>query len=140
MAERITFIVGPVTIGERQPQTRRLPHSPNVVRNMHWAPRSRWTKGWKDASYWAAESALRSHKMYKGMRPVDNITISFEIHAIQSQDPDNMLASMKPIIDGIVQTGIIKDDTKEYISIDGLDIKRVSHREQELLKINLYIP
>ena len=90
-----------------------LPDSPNATRREHWA-----TKG-KNAAQWrrdAAILALDAANKAKWLTP-DTCTIGvvglFKDH--KRHDPDNLLAAIKPCLDGIVDAGVIADDSFSVI-------------------------
>lgn len=56
-------------------------------------------------------------------------------HSSKTVDFDNMVTSCKPIVDGLVDAGIMVDDSVEYFSAEYLFVK--CKRGKELLEIKL---
>lgn len=77
---------------------------------MHWTKRSQMIHEWR----WAVITALQE----KGVKKVEPLDPTFHIRftaykKTQVLDVDNVC--VKPIIDGLKDYGLIKDDTPRYI-------------------------
>ena len=48
-------------------------------------------------------------------KPLENFKISVQRHSSKTLDYDNLIASLKPFIDGLRYSGIIIDDSWQYI-------------------------
>jgi Holliday junction resolvase RusA-like endonuclease len=84
------------------------PHD-NTTRRWHWAKRSREMRAWRDASAWAAREAYGRSTMGGAMKPV-RISVTFQYRVRRTRDRANLVASLKPVLDGLVDAGILKDD------------------------------
>ena len=83
----------------------------NLNQRMHWAQKAKITKAIRDEvatkarpladQFTGQHIAIRLHWM-----PRDN----------RRRDPSNCIATQKPAIDGLVDAGIMPDDTPEYIA------------------------
>ncbi len=94
---------------------RGIPYSPNFLNRKHWAIRARWKKAW-DQEVWGRWMEEKK-KWLEYVFPLSfKIKLDIYVHYIQAQDEDNMYAAMKGIIDGLVNCGIIKDDTMDDIT------------------------
>lgn len=71
--------------------------------------RAGMVKKWRQATYWAVKKAQ--------VPALERVRV--EMHYVPStkrrRDPDNLVASMKPICDGIVDAGVVTDDTEDYV-------------------------
>ena len=76
---------------------------------MHWAVKMKATKEWRDAALVLA----RHHRIPACKR------ILVELHYLprtnQRRDPDNLVASLKPLVDGLVDAGVVPDDTEQWV-------------------------
>lgn len=75
----------------------------------HWAVRMKEVKQWRDAAHVLARAA----KIPWCRR------IRVELHYVPGtnarRDPDNLVASLKPCIDGLVDAGVVTDDTEHFV-------------------------
>jgi crossover junction endodeoxyribonuclease RusA len=75
----------------------------------HWAPKARKVREVREAGCWLARQAKlgRSRK------------VRFELHyqpAVKRRaDGPNLMATQKPLVDGLVDAGVIPDDTAEFL-------------------------
>lgn len=91
-----------------------IPKSPNGsdgLLRMHWAKRGNYNAKWK--------LLIRSQIRYIPERPPTLRQLVY-IHQIRKRkmDPDNLVASCKPILDALVHCGLIKDDKSECIDLE----------------------
>lgn len=90
----------------------RLPHTkPPLSLNdrMHWRKKASIVK------------ALRGHvaaEASRHMAPCDRATV--ELHYVprdaRRRDADNLVATLKPCLDGLVDAGIVPDDTPDFLT------------------------
>jgi|GEM_PF-2342302 len=85
------------------------PPSVNASRSWHWAKRARETTSWQDATIWSVRDAMGSSTLAGDMRPV-LVEVEFVYHTKRTRDRDNLVASLKPVIDGLVKARIVRDD------------------------------
>ena len=82
------------------------PLSTNQVMGLHWAKSRRLTQPWRDAAYWLAIK----HKIPKLGR------FTVVLHYVPRKpgdavrDLDNLTATTKPLVDGLVAAGVCVDD------------------------------
>jgi Holliday junction resolvase RusA-like endonuclease len=86
------------------------PNGPKGLLRMHWASRSRYNKLWQ--TYIRAEMN-NSHKPCK-----QKMRVSISQMRKRLLDPDNLHASVKPILDALVHWKLIKDDSAAWIELD----------------------
>lgn len=88
------------------------PPSPNRTRRQHWGQRSADTAKWRRVAYLTALQALRdSGRADDYPLTLAHVRITWVVTDNRRRDPDNVIASCKPIIDGIVDAGVIPDDS-----------------------------
>lgn len=79
----------------------------------HWSRRARVAKSFRGA---ALLCALNDSDFARPEYDKAEVSITLVIRdARYYRDPDNMIASLKPAIDGCVDAGIIKDDSDKHL-------------------------
>ena len=94
------------------------PSSPNALRGGHWA-RSRHAAEWRRTAALCARDAtnrIPGRREDNGL-PFERarITTVWTYPAAHLRDPDNALASAKPLIDGLIDAGVIAGDTERHV-------------------------
>ena len=90
-----------------------LPPSPNRTRRQtHWSHRAKVDQLWRQSAWWAKPDGLTAPRWDKV-----RLSIVFYLPSRRRYDPGNLLASegLKAFIDGIVDLGIMVDDSVEVI-------------------------
>lgn len=113
---------------------RSLPMSMSNQR-IHWVIKSKWTRAWKDE----VKSAI---VIYYGkltekipiIHTGQKTNIEITLFTCSFKDCDNAYGSIKPILDGLTESGIIIDDSPEYINLK-VDQKKVKHNVEEKVQI-----
>lgn len=96
----------------------------------HWAVKARKAKAWRDRATWAAQGV----PMRDRCKPRSFVEVTFPVKQNRRRDPHNAIATVKPIIDGLVDAGVWPDDTDEYVIV--LDPK-FDKRDDELVIVRL---
>lgn len=96
-----------------QAEKRGRPETPNARR--HWRDIAHEAALWKSIAEHAAHDALDVWVLTHGLawRPVMrcSISVAFGLPDRRTRDLDNLIASTKPLLDGIVAAGVIVDDS-----------------------------
>jgi hypothetical protein len=89
----------------------------------HWRVRARLARDWRLAAQVAARNAHISgqfigHVGYIAHLPMPPSVISIVLPVRDSRrrDPHNYFATVKPIVDGLVDAGLWPDDTPEWVT------------------------
>jgi hypothetical protein len=115
-----------------QPNT---PLSLNQAYSWHWSKRKRHLDQWRLALRIAYTKAIVREELPVG--PM-NIHFTFTFPRNARRDPHNYAATEKPLLDELVQLGLIPDDTAEWVTMaeptlrianDNLCLIRISLRE-----------
>lgn len=92
--------------------TIRLPYTtPPLTLNgrMHWATKARITR--EVRGYVAGMAIYRK----PNQQPI-HVTLVYVPRDSRRRDRDNLVATLKPCIDGLVDAGIVPDDTPDFVS------------------------
>ena len=92
--------------------TLRLPWFPRELSpnsRAHWAAKAKAAKAYREQCGWAVMQARNSFKS-----PV-LATTTFHVDTKRRYDLDNLMASLKPLWDGLVDAGILQDDSTEHL-------------------------
>ena len=84
--------------------------SPN--KRLHWRPRAKATKVAKEEATGLVDEQGRPTKPYERA----HITITWIAKDKRRRDPDNLFASCKSYVDGLVTAGLIEDDSAMHVS------------------------
>jgi crossover junction endodeoxyribonuclease RusA len=80
----------------------------NLNDRAHWRVKAKVTAGWR---MHGSHQAQLAH-----VPPLPHFTV--ELHYVprdkRRRDPENLIASLKPLVDGLVDAGIAPDDTPEF--------------------------
>lgn len=82
----------------------------------HWAARARDVKAWRQRTAWECKAAQvprldRCEVVLRGAPPTN-----------RRRDRHNLVPSLKAAVDGLVDAGVIPDDTPEHLVADRVEI------------------
>ena len=88
----------------------------NKSKSMHWAPKAKVIKELRELAFWQA----RSHKI----PPLDRVRVMIEwrVPDKRKRDVDNPVETVKPLADGLVDAGVVPDDSWQYMEGKGVEI------------------
>ena len=86
------------------------PNGPKGLLRMHWAKRAKYNKHW--------QLLVRSQIPYIADKPNVRKKVSISQMRKRLLDPDNLVASVKPILDAIVKCNLVYDDSPEWIELE----------------------
>lgn len=89
-------------------QINALTDSPNKLLGAHWTTRKRYADKWKRL-VWAKVWHL------KPPAPLTKARVTLERHSPRKMDADNVRSSFKPVMDALVQWGVLLDDNTDVI-------------------------
>lgn len=78
----------------------------------HWAKRHREVKQWREL----VAGLARAHRGPGPPWPRARVRITRR--SAKEPDADNLVASMKPILDGLVVAGVIPDDSPKHVELE----------------------
>jgi hypothetical protein len=114
---------------------RRVPHN-MANKRFHWAIKSKWNNSWKEEVLW---TIYKNRKKF-GKFPIINPKITIELHAVHLMDKDGSYRACKPILDGLVDAGVIIDDSNKYLNPNDYHVtqKKVKHFNEEKVVIIIF--
>jgi crossover junction endodeoxyribonuclease RusA len=94
---------------------------------MHWRPKAVLTAAWVEASALAARS-WRARRVWD--QAPATVAITLPVRTSARRDPHNYFATVKPIIDGLVDAGLWPDDTPDWVTTTEphLEVAPTPHR------------
>lgn len=91
----------------------RIPPTPNDLLGCHWRHRQRNQKLWRDEVFYAMRAAG-----YLGERIAwKRAKVTIDRRSRGELDPDNLVACVKPIIDGLRYANVIENDTPQHLEL-----------------------
>lgn len=110
-------------------------HPPGPNRRMHWRAWSREKADWRSWAKLAALVALRDSGMADEY-PLRSVVVEpiFYFTTNRRRDDDNLIASLKPVIDGIVDAGVVDGDDRARLRLER-PVIRIAHRNALRLRI-----
>jgi hypothetical protein len=79
----------------------------------HWRGRHKLTRAWRVAAHWATVAQLGAPA--DRWRPPSLVEVRLPVARGARRDPHNYFATVKPIVDGLVDAGVWPDDTPEWV-------------------------
>lgn len=110
------------------------PPSPNMTVRWHWARRARERRTWRDATVWAAREALPRSSLSGQFKPV-SVIVTFVYGVKRTRDRDNLVASLKPVLDGLVDARVLKNDGPEHLRHLGVEEEVSARRAGIYVKV-----
>ena len=78
---------------------------------LHWRVKAKLTAEWRQAACYAARDAR------VGMLRPSVVSIGLPVRDSRRRDPHNYFATVKPIVDGLVDAGLWPDDNSEWVTV-----------------------
>ena len=98
----------------------------NLNQRMHWAPKAKLTKAWRfGAMLTAASEALPTglEKVHIVAHVVKSTNRQYDVH--------NLMPTLKACVDGLVDYGLIPDDTNDHLT--GPDLRQGGKGEPSIV-------
>ena len=96
--------------------------SPNV--RAHWAPKARAVKGYREVAAWEIRRAYGFRR--RAVLPHVTIDVQYRCpHGAAgyvAYDEQNAIAALKSALDGLADAGIVKSDSKKYVSWGSIEL------------------
>jgi Holliday junction resolvase RusA-like endonuclease len=62
--------------------------------------------------------------------PQGKVKVKITVYRGDDQDIDNMVASVKPILDALVSAGWLRDDSKEWLELEVAEVKGTKRKDR----------
>jgi len=96
----------------------RVPSSPNYLRGKHWRVR------WRESKLWNEEVGLAILTQKHRDQPYQCAQVTINRQSRGELDPDNLVASVKPVIDALTRNRLITDDSSEHIELEVRQVRK----------------
>ena len=119
-----------------RPQTLTVPCSLPVMNSNHrphWTVKAGQTKAWRDMAYWTALNVLAPYSPDEQV----HITATFHRPTARKYDPANWYPTVKAVIDGLVDAGILVDD--DHAHVLGPDMRAGEKRNPPVIVLTLEV-
>lgn len=83
----------------------------NLNQKQHWAKTAKLAKAWRHG----ANIIARQHRLPKGLQRVQVDAYAWK-NSRRVYDPHNLMPTLKPVIDGLVDYGLIPDDNTTHLA------------------------
>lgn len=93
-----------------------IPKTANELAKMHWAGRDRERKRW--AKIFLAKKRGPWHKMLAKPQKKQRVHLEIRVYRYNIQDPNNVDASCKQLVDALNGHGWLVDDSKRWLEQD----------------------
>lgn len=83
----------------------------NANQRLHWPVKAKVTKAVREVTAWRVKSL--------GLAPATHLTVQLHFETgdnRQRRDPANLCATSKPAIDGLVDAGLVEDDSPGWVT------------------------
>lgn len=94
----------------------------------HWRRRASDVKLWRRAAYFAARAYDQ---------PPSMVCVTLDVPDARRRDPANYFATVKPIVDGLVDAGLWPDDTPEWVTVVEPTLRIVGRGQPLLVSVEL---
>ncbi|MDD5095559.1 MAG: endodeoxyribonuclease RusA [Dehalococcoidia bacterium] len=107
--------------------------SPNA--RVHWAEKAKQAKRYRELSFLSAKSAMNGW-----IAPEKALVqLTFIIPDHRRRDIDNLVASFKSGLDGLVDAGVIRDDSGKRIVLDTPAIECIPGERKVLVTVEKFL-
>lgn len=81
----------------------------NANKRYHWAKRAELTRYWREVANLAARSAV--------VAPLERAHVTLTFHRADKRefDPSNLAPTSKACLDGLVDAGVVPDDSRRFV-------------------------
>lgn len=102
-----------------------VPPSLNKVLRMHWTSKAKLN------SKWDAEIFVAAPKFF----PIGKMRVIIKLHHSRLYDKDNAYGAVKPVVDALVSTGLLKDDTCHWLELTVEQVKSTRKDKRTVIEI-----
>ena len=89
----------------------------NKLQRMHWAERAKLRDQYEQLF------RMASSPLHRCLRR-EFRAVKIERHAVRLMDHDNFVGGCKPLVDALVRTHLIWDDSPEYVEVNYVQVKK----------------
>ena len=107
-----------------------VPPSPNVTRMGHYMAKYRLRKAWKEALFYGVSCSRHRRQLIDEAKAARQMQVEVCVFHAHVTDDDNMVAALKPVLDGLKILGYIRDDSPECLRL-ALPVKQIHSKERK---------
>lgn len=108
----------------------RVPPSPNNLLGSHWRYRA------KNSELWRTEIAVAVHQAGgPPAKPYPRAKVTIDRRSRGELDPDNLVGSVKPVLDGLRYARVLVDDTPKHLELVVTQSRTCRNRPRTLIEI-----
>lgn len=104
---------------------RYVPHSLNHP--IHWSVRYKWTKVWK----YLVSVCVMEHRQFIMATEGEKSNVTVIFYVCRRMDRDNAYTAAKPIVDGLKECGVMKDDSEDFLNLTVKTVKVSKIKDQK---------
>ena len=94
----------------------------NLNDRHHWSKRAEITKEWRRAGFLWGIKIGREQKWDMPLGP-STVKVTLPVKSLKTRrDPSNLMATVKPLVDGLTDAGYWGDDSSEFVTIIEPDV------------------
>lgn len=108
-----------------------VPPSPNNNEWRHHMAKSRLRQRWREELFLGVATA-RFRNELKALARKNKMRVEVTVHHAHITDDDNLVAGLKPVLDGLKWLGYIKDDSPEHLELV-LPVAQVQSAEKKTI-------
>lgn len=106
-------------------------------RRLHWGEQAKLTKRIRTELAWRVKAAINSGKLTPAQRV--RVQLRYIPKTNRNRDTDNLWPTLKPICDGIVDAGLVHDDTPEYMDKPQPIIEPTQKRYRNRVRVDITV-
>jgi crossover junction endodeoxyribonuclease RusA len=109
--------------------------SPNA--RVDWFTRSRAAKDYRLSISYLAVDVLNSTQKHWVPPAKAVISLTFQYHLRRKRDYDNCIASAIPLVNGLVDAGVLLADDSEHLEFGGISIESGHQKQNEGVRVRV---
>ena len=96
--------------------------NPNVQRRQHWAQRAKVARDYRYQVKVDTKNAMNRLRLRGPLPTPVRLSVLFLCKDRRKRDYDNLLAMLKPALDGLVDAGLLEDDDTDHLEFGELRV------------------
>lgn len=106
-------------------------------RSLHWAEKARITKRIRNEIGWRVKAAINSGKLVRANKV--RVQLRYIPKTNRTRDTDNLYPTLKAICDGIIDAGLVHDDSPEFMDKPQPIIEPTRKRYRNRVRVDITV-